>query len=100
MSTPDEIKTIEFFREGTFQVVDKRKEPDISIFSTKTPWTWRTYTWGGDYKFIAEDRIKLNDTGLISPNPGGSTVYEISVSPDELILTTPDGTASKYRKVK
>ena len=97
-STGGEIKTMEFFQDGTFQVVDKKKNPDL--FGTKLTWTWETITWGGDYKFIAKNRIKLTDRGLESPNPGGSIVDEISVSPDELILTAPDGTVSNYRKVK
>lgn len=98
MSTRGEIKTMEFFREGTFQVVDKREEPDL--LSTKMPLMWKTYTWDGDYKFIAKNRIKLTYRGLESPDPGGSTVDEIFISQGELFITAPDGTVSKYAKAK
>lgn len=100
MNTRGEIKTMEFFRDGTFQVVDKTEEDERDLFSTKMTKMWKTDTWGGNYKFIEKNRIKLTDIGLESPNPGGSIVDEISISQDELILTTPDGTMSKYKRMK
>lgn len=72
-------QTIEFFKDGTVTVVDKG-EPPLT----------------GDYRFIDENRIRMDLKGL--GELLGPVIAEISASKDEITLTAPDGKIEKYRK--
>jgi hypothetical protein len=73
-------ETLEFFKDGTISVIDKR----MSL--------------GGSYKFVGKDRIKFELGGLGALT--GPIVEKVSFSGRELILTMPDGKVSKYSKFK
>lgn len=75
------IESIEFFEDGT-------------VYSYCANWKLSA---GGDYRFIDENRIKI-EWGGIWGIVVGPIIYKISVSKNELILTTSDGKIEKYRK--
>ena len=99
-SSIDGTKTMEFFKDGTVQEVDKEKRQEESIFNPNGPFktVWVTEVKAGDYKFIEKNRIKLIWGGLDGFD--GPIVDGVSISEDELTLTMPDGKVSKYRRVK
>lgn len=76
----DGTETIEFFKDGTITVDDKGM------------------SFGGDYKFIDNDRIRIELGGLGAL--AGPMIVKVSISKDELSLTTSDGDIDKYQRVK
>ena len=73
-------ETMEFFKDGTVNVVDKGM------------------IMGGSYKFIDKDRIRLEMRGLGALM--GPIVAKVSILGGELIFTWPDGKVSKYSKLE
>jgi hypothetical protein len=58
---------------------------------------------GGVYWFIDDDRISIVGSIRLAddsapPDPGTPIVYSVSVSENELILTSSDGRIAKYRR--
>ncbi len=70
-------QTIEFFKDGTVTVVDKG-EPTLP----------------GDYRFLDDNRIRMN-LALFGP-----IIAEVSSSRDEITLTNPFGEVEKYRRAE
>ena len=73
-------ETIEFFKDGTV-IIDSEKD---------------SMSMGGKYKFVDDDRIRIDLGGLGAL--AGPIIYKVSISKDELILTDRDGKASKYKR--
>lgn len=76
----DGTETIEFFKDGTVTIVDK----GISL--------------SGNYKFIDDDHIRIDLGGIGAL--AGPMISKVSISKDELSLTTSDGDIYKYQRVK
>lgn len=76
----DGTETIEFFRDGTVNIVDKGR------------------LIAGGYRFIDDDRLRLDLGGLGAL--AGSMILKVSVSGNELILTNPQGEVSRYRRME
>ncbi|MFH2012737.1 MAG: hypothetical protein ABIJ37_08580 [Pseudomonadota bacterium] len=72
---------IEFLKDGTVNVDYKG-----------------TTMYGGSYKFVEKDQIKLELGGLYALV--GPIVAKVSISEEELTLTVPNGNVLKYEKVE
>lgn len=73
-------ETMEFFKTGTVHIVDEKTSLE------------------GSFAFIDENRIKFALGGL-GPLTG-PIVEKVSFEKGELVLTMPDGKASRYRRFK
>jgi len=77
----DGTQIIEFFKDGTVIVKDKG-DPTLT----------------GDYRFLDDNRIRMDLKGL--GELFGPIIAEVSRSKSEFTLTAPDGEIEKYRRIK
>ncbi|TSA40473.1 MAG: hypothetical protein D4R58_02620 [Betaproteobacteria bacterium] len=89
----DGMEQIIFFKDGTVNEVSQDWMPDLRRPLGKTVFS---RTKGGSYKFIDTDHMKM-DWGSWYAGP---IVSKVSISADELTLTSPDGKVSKYKRTK
>ena len=102
----DGAETMEFLKDGTVLIVKEEEIPSLfpNLFlgrersKHKETKETRKVTSVGNYKFIGNDRIKIELTGINALN--GATVAGVSITDDELTFIMPDGDISKYRKMK
>lgn len=94
-------ETIEFLKDGTVVIVKEVKDlwPNLDPKSGRL---FKQYkhkeTSVGNYKFVENDRIRLELSGW--EGWGGAMVATVSISDNTLIFTMPDGRVKKYQRAK